>query len=104
MAMIVADGPTGRADPAYEAHEGPIRTWAMVVYESWLPPSALNRLAAHARRLVTTAKNVWGKVTGPASGCFATAARIGWTMQDACCFITDLGRHLDLRVDPLGCL
>ena len=72
----------------------------MAVYEAWLPEAALARLAAHGMRKVTSAKYVWPVVTGPASGVFATATRLSWIMSDAFCFITDTGRHLDLRIDP----
>ena len=80
---MMADGSEhGRADPAFEAHEQPLRQWAHAIWETWLPHTALNRLATQARRKLASAKRVWAKCTGPGTGMVATATRLRWVGQD----------------------
>ena len=48
LALMLADGSeSGRADPAYDAHEGPIRSWAMAIWEGWIPRESLTRLVEY---------------------------------------------------------
>eukprot|EP00973_Karenia_brevis_P037778 5211344-Karenia_brevis.AAC.1 len=43
LTLMMADGSeSGRADPAFAAHEDPIATWAEAVWSQWLPAAALN--------------------------------------------------------------
>ena len=46
--MIADGGSTGRADPAFAAHEAPIAKWAEAVWDMWLPRAALAKLTATA--------------------------------------------------------
>ena len=42
LALIMADAANnGRGDPAFEAHKSPIATWALAVWETWLPEKVL---------------------------------------------------------------
>ena len=42
LALIMADAANnGRADPAFEAHKAPIATWALAIWEAWLPQKSL---------------------------------------------------------------
>ena len=79
LALVMADAPaSGRADPAFDAHKVPIATWAMAVWEAWLPANVLEQLTKAAITTLSLAKNVWSKVKGPAAAMVATATRIGW--------------------------
>ena len=100
MALTLADGPKGRADPLFAAHEGPIVTWAMAIWERWFPISAFESLAAFAVTKLDGAQRVWSNVTGPATGVLATMRRRGWKMFDAFRVVTDNERLMDLRIDP----
>lgn len=73
-ALLMGDGSeNGRADPAFEAHEQPLKQWAQAVWEEWLPHTALNRMAAQARRKLASAKRIWAACAGPGTGLVATA-------------------------------
>ena len=38
LALMMADASAnGRADPAFDAHKLPIATWALAIWEAWLP-------------------------------------------------------------------
>ena len=41
IALMIADGPSGKADPAYEAHLQPIGMWAKAIWEEWFTGSML---------------------------------------------------------------
>ncbi len=88
------------ADPAVVAHTGPIGQWAMAAWDSWLPRSAMLRLAAHARRRLTTARNLWATVTGPGAAFVASASRLRWIVHDAFSVTTDAGVPLRFDIDP----
>ena len=101
LALMMADASAnGRADPAFDAHKVPIATWALAVWEGWLPTAMIEQLANTAITTLGKAKNVWAKVKGPAAALVATAARIGWQTVNATTLITDRGDVLDLRLDP----
>ena len=100
-ALMMADGSRkGRADPAFETHEAPIAQWAMAAWEHRLPHPALLSMVAEAKVKLTTAKRMWAMVvSGPAAAMVATAARLGWVVQDAFNLVTDLGEPLKLLED-----
>ncbi len=88
------------SDPAMPAHVGPISQWACAVWEKWMPIDALHRLAAHARRRLSRARNPWSVVTGPGAGYVATASRLGWVIHDGVSITTDMGTSINLLRDP----
>ena len=101
LALTMADASAnGRADPAFDAHKVPIATWALAIWESWLPRGILERMTKDAINTLRAAKNVWAKVKGPAAAMVATAARIGWQTLNATTLITDLGEIVDMTMDP----
>ena len=101
LALLLADGsPTGKADPAYAAHSGPIGQWAMAVWDQRLPADALLALVAKAKFRLGKAKNPWAVCTGPGAAFIATAARLEWSVQGAFNIVTDTGVHLSLRTTP----
>ena len=101
LALMMADASaSGRADPAFDAHKVPIATWALAVWETWLPIPMLNQMMASAIPTLRNAKRVWAMVKGPAAAVVATAARIGWQILNATQIWTDVGHLLDLSLDP----
>ena len=53
---------SGRADPAFDAHKVPIATWALAVWERWLPIPMLNQMMTSAIPTLRNAKRVWAMV------------------------------------------
>ncbi len=101
LALLLADeSATGKADPAYAAHAGPIGEWAQAVWNRWMPIRALQRLVTSAHRRIARASRPWSVVRGPGAAVVATAARLGWTVRDTRCLVMDDGRELQLDVDP----
>ena len=101
LALMIADGSAkGKADPAYEAHSGPIQQWAMAVWDQRLQSNELLVLAADAKVRLTKAKSPWSVCAGPAAAFIATAARIGWTITDAFGGTDDRGKSVDFVKDP----
>ena len=101
LALMLADGsPTGRVDPAFEAHTQPIGHWAQAEWNKWLPATALLKLVASARVKLTNAMYPWQHVHGPGAGFLCTAARLNWIVHDGLNITTDRGRALKLDVDP----
>ncbi len=89
-----------RLDPAFDACAAPIVRWAEAVWSDWLPARAMNSGITKARVKLAAARRPWAAVTGPAGAVVATAARIGWRMEDEATIVTDEGRYLYLRADP----
>ena len=95
LALLLADGSrTGRADPAYDAHDLPIGQWACAVWEGWLPQISLLKMVAKAKAKLIKARRVWAIVYGPAAALVASCGRIGWTVIDGFNLVTDQGRTL----------
>ena len=46
------------------------------------------------------AVNKWAVCYGPGAALVLTCARLEWTITSATQFITDIGEHLDLALDP----
>ena len=63
LARILADGSaTGKADPAFAAHIGPIGFWATAVYEQWAPLDDLAGLVLSSTQRLCAARNPWAVV------------------------------------------
>ena len=74
LALTLADcGPSGRADPAHDAHTLPLQTWARAVWEDWLPANLLDALVSAANSTLSKAKKPWRAVHGPGSCVVASA-------------------------------
>ena len=75
-ALILADGgPSGRADPAFDAHLLPIGEWAAAVWDERLPLESLHRMISKGIRQLDKAKNVWAVCRGPANAFIAACRR-----------------------------
>ena len=47
LALVLADGgPSGKADPAFDAHGLPIGDWSMAVWEGWEAEGVMQRVIA----------------------------------------------------------
>ena len=72
-----ADCNSGTADPAFEAHAGPIRYWALSFWEAWFPEQQMERAIHDAReKLNVKGKSIWGRVTGLAIALVTTTLRL----------------------------
>ena len=93
MAMMILDGlPTGRADPALDAHSGVIGHWAQAVWYTWLRTDRLQTMIDDAFERTAAAHEPWRFVYGPAAALILTSERIGWQVLSATEIKTDLGR------------
>jgi len=100
LTLIVADGSmSGKADPAFAAHEAPIVKWAEAVWEGWLPRPALSKLVDVAVIDLANRRSPWGMVKGPASAFVASAWRLGWVVHSSTAVSTDLGHCIDFTRD-----
>ena len=101
VALILADGgPKGMADPAFPAHMSTMGHWSMAIWEAWLPMKNLQLAIADAKVRLVQAARPWQRVFGPAAAFVASAARLGWRVHDAENCVTDLGKQLNLAIDP----
>ena len=101
MALPLLDGSEkGRADPAFQAHSGPIGSWAKAIWNMWIPYDLMQESVADAMIRIARASRMWAVVKGPAAALVATATRIGWTVIDAHTVIADTGRIVDLSIEP----
>ena len=99
-ALIVADGgPSGCADPAFDAHLLPIGEWAAAVWSERLPVESMQRLIAVGKRQIAKAKNIWAICRGPGTAFIATCRRLKWTVKDAITIVTDDGKVMQLNLD-----
>ena len=99
--MLVADGSKKeRSGPAYDARSLPIGEWAMAVWEKWSPVVSMQRVVDDAVERISKATNKRAVCYGLGAALVLICARIEWTITSATHFITDLGDHLDLLLDP----
>ena len=74
------DGASGAADPAFDAHDCPIKYWAIAFWEFWFFNPVLTTAIENAQaKLNVVGKSIWGRVTGPATALIATTKRLQWT-------------------------
>ena len=94
------DGPHGTADPAFDAHTGPIKYWAIAFWEGWFPSEEMDAAFNMARtKLNSKGRSVWARVTGPATALVATLKRIQWTWVGDHALKDDIGNVLILGLD-----
>jgi hypothetical protein len=94
------DGASGAADPAFEAHEGPIKYWAIAFWEQWFEQEVLTDAIQAARgKLKVFGRSVWGRVAGPATALIATMRRLKWTWISPITVKDDIGRVLVFGLD-----
>ncbi len=101
LALVAIDADNGTLDPAFQAHVGPIRHWALAVWDSWFSQESLSSTFVAAKKKVQKAgDNMWKAVSGPATALVATIQRLGWTMESHSNIISDIGQPFDLLLDP----
>ena len=102
LALVVAGGSVqGEADPAFRAHDAPIRAcaWAEAVWSGWLPRVALLLIVNNTIPRLQAAANIWANVASPGAAFIAPAWRLGWRVEGPCTVITDSGKTLELQRD-----
>ena len=73
LVWATLDGASGTADPAFEAHSGPIKYRALSFWEGWFPFADNEKTLEMAKqKLKGTKRSLWAKVTGPATALIAT--------------------------------
>ena len=101
LVLFALDAGKGTLDPAYDVTTLPLKHWALAWWEGWVSPVDLSRAAKYAAAaLRPAATSVWSRVTGPVAALLASIWRIGWDMVEPHILLTDVGRVLDLRLDP----
>ena len=92
VVLYAADGATGCADPAFDAHVNVIKSWALAWWEGWFPAAAMARSHRAARAKICSAKgSIWRLVTGPAAATIAILKRLGWATLEPAKTVDDLG-------------
>ena len=100
LTLLVADDrSSGAADPAFAAHVGVIQTWALAVWEKWVPQHMLQRLFTKTADRLARTKAMWSRVYGPAAALLATAHRLGWRVESAAVAILDDATKLNFALD-----
>ena len=100
LVWALAHGATGTADPAFDAHAGPIKYWALAFWEGWFDEVAIEETLGKARaKLNVTGKSIWGRVTGPATALVATLARLKWSWVSGRKVRDDIGNVLSFGID-----
>lgn len=89
LASMLADTTaTGQTDPPFVAHVIPLQTFAKAVFHQSAPLRMIASLVAQQPAKQLAAAAPWRHATGPVGAAIATAARIGWRIQDAITMIT----------------
>ena len=57
--MMADASANGRADPGFDAHKLPIATWALAIWEAWLPQPMSEQLIASVINTLRNAKRIW---------------------------------------------
>lgn len=101
LGLIMLDGAeSGRTDPAFQAHHGPIVAWANAVWNQWLSHHMMADTVRRVGAKLDKAKQPWQVVTGPAAAMMATARRLGWVVHDFSRITVHDGTEIDMLVDP----
>ena len=80
LILLVADLDSGSVDPAFAAHQLPIKHWALAWWESWQSRARLLAAYTAAHAKVKRAKDsAWRVAAGPTAGFILTLTRLNWT-------------------------
>ena len=100
MVWAVIDGASGTADPAFEAHCGPVKYWALEWWENWFPHQDIESVLEKAKaKLDVNGKSVWARVAGPATALTATLKRLNWKWVRADTVMDDVGNEWVFGLD-----
>jgi len=98
--LLALDSCGATADPAFDAHALPLRTWALAYWQQWQAPVVLDAaLCAAVASLQAAARTPWDKVAGPVSALVASVWRLGWSIISPQVFRDDLGRTIDVTIE-----
>ena len=102
LVLLAHDLDHGSMDPAFNAHIGPVRCWALAWWQQWQP-------ASHLQAAFTLCKNrlnrlnpkcsPWQVSTGPTMGLILSLRRLGWSTDQADRSIDDLGQTWCFTLD-----
>ena len=93
LVLCLMDGASGKLDPAFDAHTGPFKSWALTVWSEWFPTDVLQFAIDKAKLKLQSAKgSMWAVAAGPVTAFIATAKRITWTINSATTATDDLQR------------
>ena len=94
------DGASGKLDPAFDAHTGPLETWALTIWSDWFPTGVMQAAVDKPKQKLDRAKGaVWAAVAGSVTALLATAKRIGLTIDTATTAHDDLQRPWNFATD-----
>ena len=100
MVWAVIDGASGTGDPAFEAHCGPVKYWALAWWENWFPHQDIESVLEKAKaKLNVNGKSVWARVAGPATALTATLKKLSWTWVRADTVRDDIGNEWVFGLD-----
>ena len=83
LILLTADLEQGSVDPAFAAHQTPVKHWALAWWESWQSVGRLKAAYLAASAKISRARaSPWQVATGPAAGFILTLKRLNWTPGD----------------------
>ena len=87
-------------DPAFDAHLGPFKAWALTVWCDWFPTEVLQAAIDKAKQKLKNAKGaMWAAAAGPVTAFLATAKGIEWKIESATTARDDLQRLWNFATD-----
>jgi hypothetical protein len=101
LVLYAADASGGRVDPAFEAHEAPMKAWCYAWWQGWQPRRLLaEAFVQAAAKLKGATRSPWDVAAGPAAALIATLWRLGWLILGPSTFVSCSGMEVDIAVDP----
>ena len=81
LVFLTVDLHDGTCDPAFSAHELPLKHWTLAWWEAWQTPARLKAAFVAASAKVKRAKaSPWQRATGATAGYILTLRRVGWSL------------------------
>ena len=64
LALLALDGQHGTLDPLFDAHVGPIKHWALAVWDKWFPVEHMQDTVDRAKHKLGSARVSWWSMHG----------------------------------------
>ena len=101
LVLHFGDGPSGTADPAFDAHYQPVMQFCTCMWQSWQPLGKIDDAIRDARVRINAAKiSPWQVVTGPISAMLASLDRLKWHVVSSQVLVDDQGTVFNTLRDP----